>query len=114
MGNAVHRVRVVLPSAPAAGASVNQLEERMRTASRAKAQAEAVRAEAAAELARRRGNGVAEITLRKQSGQSTRGARQELQTGQGLEVGGRGDPDIALPQHPTDRPASRTWSDSGL
>ena len=61
---AVHRVRVVLPSVPVDGASVGQLRERIRSASRVKAQAEAVRAEAAAELARRHGDGVAETTLR--------------------------------------------------
>ncbi|MCE2527674.1 MAG: DUF222 domain-containing protein [Actinomycetia bacterium] len=84
MGNAGHRVRVAVPSAPVSGASVEQLRERIRSASQAKARVEAVRAEAAAELARRHGNGMAEKTLREQSGQSTKGARQEVATGRGL------------------------------
>lgn len=79
-GRSVHRVRVVLPSAPVKSASVEELEERIRSASEAKAKVEAVRAQAAAELGRRRGQGAAERTLREQSGQSTRGARQELET----------------------------------
>ncbi|MCE2526100.1 MAG: DUF222 domain-containing protein [Actinomycetia bacterium] len=83
-GGSVHRVRVALPSAPVKGASVEDLKERIRTASEAKAKVEAFRAEAAAELARRAGNGFAEKTLRDKSGQSTRGTRQELETGKGL------------------------------
>lgn len=83
-GVSTHRVRVVLPSALLKSASVEELKERIRSASEAKAKVEAVRAEAAAELARRQGKGAAEKTLRDKSGQSTRGARQELETGRGL------------------------------
>ena len=75
-----HRVRVVLPTAPVKDANVEELEERMRSASKAESQAKAVRVEAAAELGRRRGQGVAENTVREQSGQSARNSRKEVET----------------------------------
>ena len=84
-GGVLHQVRVVLPSFPVTGASVEQLEERIRSASEAKAMVESVRAEAAAELARRQGRARAEKTLRDKSGQSIRDARQELETADKLK-----------------------------
>ncbi len=84
-GRSGHRARFVPPSAPVTDASVEELEERMRSASRAESQAKAVRVEAAAELRRRRGQGVAEKTVREQSGQSTRGSKQEVETASKLK-----------------------------
>ena len=75
----------MLPSAPVENASLAGLREMMRSASRVKAQAEALRARAAAELARRAGRGLAEKTLREQSGESVRGSRQEVETGSRLK-----------------------------
>ena len=75
-GNQVH---VVLPSVPVREASLAGLKEQMRSASRAKAQAEAVRAQAAAEYSRRMGQKAAERTLRKESGQSANGSRVEVE-----------------------------------
>lgn len=79
-GPSAHRVRVVLPSASAEDATAEELEERMRSASRAESQAKAVRVEAAAELVCRRGQGVTERTVREHSGQSTRKSRKEVET----------------------------------
>ncbi len=75
-----HRVRVVLPTAPVKDATVEELEERMRSASKAESQAKAVRVEAAAEPGRRRGQGVAKKTVREQFGQFTRNFRKEVET----------------------------------
>ena len=80
IGPSAHRVRVVLPSASLNDATVEELEERMRSASRAESQAKAVRVEAAAELVRRRGQGITEKTVREQSGQSTHKSRKEVET----------------------------------
>ena len=63
-GLAGNQVRVVLPSVPVREASLAGLKEQMRSASQAKAQAEAVRARAAAEYSRRLGQKAAEKTLR--------------------------------------------------
>ena len=79
-GLSAHRVRVVLPSAPVNDATVHELEERMRSASRAESQAKAVRVEAAAELVLRRGLGLTEKTVRELSGQSTGRSRKEVET----------------------------------
>ncbi len=79
-GLSAHRVEVVLPSASVTDATVEQLEERMRSASRAESQAKAVRVEAAAELVLRRGQGLTEKTVRSQSGQSTGKSRKEVET----------------------------------
>ena len=73
-----NQVRVVLPSVPVREASLAGLQEQMRTASRAKAQAEAIRAQAAAEYSRRLGDKATEKELRKQSRQSARGTRTEV------------------------------------
>ncbi len=79
-GSSAHRVRLVLPSAPVKDATAEELEERMRSASRAESQAKAVRVEAAAELVLRRGQGLTEKTVREQSGQSTAKSRKEVET----------------------------------
>lgn len=79
-GLSSHRVEVVLPSASVKDATVEELEERMRTASRAESQAKAVRVEAAAELVLRRGQSLTEMTVRDQSGQSTGKSRKEVET----------------------------------
>ena len=79
------RMQAVLPSVPVENASLAGLREVMRSASRVKAQAEALRARAAAELSRRAGRGLAEKTLREQSGESMRGSRQEVETGRKLK-----------------------------
>ncbi len=73
-----NQVRVVLPSVPVREASLAGLQEQMRSASRAKAQAEAIRARAAAEYSRRLGDKATEKELRKQSRQSARGTRTEV------------------------------------
>ena len=75
-----YRMRAVLPSAPASGASLVGLEELMRSATQVKAQAESVRAGAAAEYRRHQGQAEAERVLREQSGQSARGCRAEVET----------------------------------
>ena len=75
----------MLPSAPVSGASLAGLEELMRTATQVKAQAEWVRAGAAAEYRRRQSQAEAEKALREQSGQSARGCRVEVETGSKLE-----------------------------
>ena len=80
-----NRVRVVLPAVPVGEASLAGLREQMRSASRAKAQAEAARAQAAAEYSRRMGERATEKTLRKQSGQSTRGVRAEVKVANQLK-----------------------------
>ena len=78
-GMAGNRVRVVLPSVPVREATLAGLKEQMRSASRAKAQAEAVRVRAAAEYSRRMGQKAAERTLREESGQSANGSRVEVE-----------------------------------
>ncbi len=80
-----HRVRIVLPARPAREATVKQLVERMRTASRAESQAKAVRVEAAAELERRQGRAKTEKALREESGQTVHRSRQEVETAQKLK-----------------------------
>ncbi|MDE0131985.1 MAG: DUF222 domain-containing protein [bacterium] len=84
-GMAGNRVRVVLPSVPVREASLAGLKEQMRSASRAKAQAEAVRARAAAEYSRRLGQKAAERTLREESGQSPNGSRVEVEVAKKLK-----------------------------
>lgn len=78
-GMAGNQVRIVLPSVPVKEASLVGLKEQMRSASRAKAQAEAVRVRAAAEYSRRMGQKAAERTLREESGQSANGSRVEVE-----------------------------------
>jgi 5-methylcytosine-specific restriction protein A len=80
-----YRMRALLPPLPLEDAPLAGLREVMCSASRVKAQAEALRSRAAAELARRAGRGLAEKTLREQSGESTRGSRQEVETGSKLK-----------------------------
>lgn len=82
---AAHRMRAVLPSGSVRGASVEQLKERMRSATRVESQARAVRVEAAAELKRRQGQAKTEKTVREQSGQSARGSRGEVETADRLK-----------------------------
>lgn len=84
-GVAGNQVRVVLPSVPVREASLAGLKEQMRSASRAKSQAEAVRARAAAEYSRRMGRRAAEKTLREESGQSTNGSRVEVEVARKLK-----------------------------
>lgn len=78
-GMSGNQVRVVLPSVPVREASLAGLKEQMRSASRAKAQAEALRVQAAAEYSRRMGQKAAERTLREESGQSSNGSRLEVE-----------------------------------
>lgn len=73
-----NQVQVVLPTIPVQEATLTGLQEQMRTATRAKAQAEAIRARAAAEYSRRVGDKATEKELRKQSRQSARGTRTEV------------------------------------
>ncbi|MDE0231695.1 MAG: DUF222 domain-containing protein [bacterium] len=80
-----NHVRIVLPSVPVKKASLAGLKEQMRSASRAKAQAEAVRARAAAEYSRRMGQKAAERTLREESGQSSNGSRVEVEVAKKLK-----------------------------
>lgn len=75
----------MLPSVPVREASLAGLKEQMRSASRAKAQAEAVRARAAAEYSRRMGQKAAERTLREESGQSPNGSRVEVEIAKKLK-----------------------------
>jgi hypothetical protein len=75
----------VPPDLPVKEASLSDLKEQIRSVSRVKAQAEALRARAAAEFAKRAGDSLAEKTLREQSGQSTRGTRAELETANKLQ-----------------------------
>ena len=84
-GLAGNQVRIVLPSVPVKEASLAGLKEQMRSASRAKAQAEAVRARAAAEYSRRMGQKAAERTLREESGQSPNGSRVEVEVAKKLK-----------------------------
>ena len=76
-----NRAGFVPPSMPVGKASLEGLQERMRSASQVEAQAAAVRAEAAAEYQHRVGQSRAEKTLREESGQSTRKSRAEVETG---------------------------------
>ena len=80
-----NQVRIMLPSVPAREASLAGFKEQMRSASRAKAQAEAVRVRAAAEYSRRMGQKAAERTLREESGQSANGSRVEVELAGKLE-----------------------------
>ncbi len=79
------RVRVVLPSVPVREATVAGLKEQMRSASRAVAQAEAARVQAAAEYSRRLGERATEKALRVHSSQSTRGTRTEVKVANQLK-----------------------------
>ncbi len=85
-GLAGYRVRMVVPSVPVRRASLAGLQEQIRTASRVESQARALRMEAAAELDRRQGQSRAEETVRKQSGQSIRSSRSEVETAQKLKA----------------------------
>ena len=78
-------MRIVLPSVAVREASLAGLKEQMRSASRAKAQAEAVRVRAAAEYSRRMGQKAAERTLREESGESANGSRVEVDIAGKLE-----------------------------
>ena len=69
-----NRARFVPPSMPVGEASLEGLQERMRSASQ-------VEAQAAAEYQRRVGQSRAERTLREESGQFTRKSRAEVETG---------------------------------
>lgn len=80
-----HRVRIVLPCRSVRGATVEQLKERMRTASRVESQAKAIRVEAAAELQRRQGQSKAEKAVREQSGQTAYRSRKEVETAQKMK-----------------------------
>jgi len=80
-----NQVRIVLPSVAVREASLAGLKEQMRSASRAKAQAEAVRVRAAAEYSRRMGQKAAERTLREESGESANGSRVEVDIAGKLE-----------------------------
>jgi len=84
-GMAGNQVRIVLPSVAVREASLAGLKEQMRSASRAKAQAEAVRVRAAAEYSRRMGQKAAERTLREESGESANGSRVEVDIAGKLE-----------------------------
>lgn len=79
-----NRARFVPPLMPVGKASLEGLQERMRSASQVEAQAAAVGAEAAAEYQRRVGQSRAERTLREESGQFTRKSRAEVETGANL------------------------------
>ncbi len=84
-GMSGNQVRIVLPSVPVGEASLTGLKEQMRSASRAKARAEAVRVRAAAEYSRRMGQKAAERTLREESGESANGSRVEVDIAGKLE-----------------------------
>ncbi len=75
-----NRVVVVPPTVGVEEATLGGLEKRMRSASRAEAQAAALRAEAAAEYSRRLGPRAAEKALRDHSGQSGSHCRVEVET----------------------------------
>ena len=78
------RVRVALPRVRVEGASVPVLKELMRSASEAESRVAAYRSRVAAEYSRRMGKHNAEKTLREVTGKSTRGARTEIETANGL------------------------------
>ncbi len=59
-----NQARFVPPALPVKETSLSDLKEQIRSASRVKAQAEALRARAAAEFAKRAGDSLAEKTLR--------------------------------------------------
>ena len=78
------RVRVALPPVRVEGASPSVLKELMRSASEAESRVAAYRSRVAAEYSRRMGRHNAEKTLREVTGKSTRGARTEIETANGL------------------------------
>ncbi|MDE0188664.1 MAG: DUF222 domain-containing protein [bacterium] len=84
-GMSGNQVRIVLPSVPVGEASLAGLKEQMRSASRTKARAEAVRVRAAAEYSRRMGQKAAERALREESGESANGSRVEVDIAGKLE-----------------------------
>ncbi len=71
--------RFLAPSIPVEEATLAGLKEQMRSASRVEAQAAALRARAAAEFSRREGEKTTEKVLKRQSGNSTRGSRTEVE-----------------------------------
>ena len=75
---------VVLPPIRVEGASSSVLKELMRSASEAESRVAAYRSRVAAEYSRRMGRHNAEKTLREVTGKSTRGARTEIETANGL------------------------------
>ena len=80
----VHRVEIVFPAGSVRHASEDELEARIRSATKVESQARSVRVEAAAELRRRRGRARTERAVREHSGQSTRGSRAEVETAEKL------------------------------
>ncbi len=84
-GHSTNRVRLLAPSLPAAGATSEQLRQRIQSTIRAQNQAAAVRAEAVSELRRRQGSEKVETILREDGLLGRRKARTEVETAKELE-----------------------------
>ncbi len=84
-GRSTNRVRLLAPSLPAAGATSEQLRQRIQSTIRAQNQAAAVRAEAVSELRRRQGSEKVETILREDGLLGRRKARTEVETAKELE-----------------------------
>ena len=80
-----NRARFVPPAASLSEASIADLREQIRSITRAESQAAAARGKVAAEYARRLGQKAAEKMVRKQSGQSARGSRTEVEVADKLK-----------------------------
>ncbi len=80
----INRARLLAPTLPANRASVEELHERVRSTIRVENQAAAIRAEALAELRRRKGGEQAETVLQKGGLLSRRRARSEVETAREL------------------------------
>ena len=81
----VNLAKLLVPTLPAAQATPQQLQQRIKSTIRAQNQAAAVRAEAVAELERRRGTELVETVLREEGLLGRRKARSEVDTARALE-----------------------------
>ena len=80
-----NRARFVPPAASLSEASISDLREQIRSITRAESQAASARGRVAAEYARRLGQKAAEKMVGKQSGQSARGSRTEVEVADKLK-----------------------------
>ena len=78
-------VRMVFPSLPVGDATLEQLQDRVQSTIRVENQLAGIRAEALAEMTRRKGAHLAENDLRETGLQPRRKARSEVETAQALE-----------------------------
>ena len=84
-GAATNLVRLLAPTLPVVRASLEQLQQRVKSTIQMESQIAAIRAEALAELHRREGTEIAESVLREDGLLARRRARVEVETAQELE-----------------------------